>query len=117
MDKAWKRAERDVAKVFGTCRNPLSGENSGVTGSDSRHPRLFIETKMFSGRGPYAAIYKLYDEVAPRAQSEGKTPILSIKRKGSRGFLVVVHYKDLNDVAIEIAKEDLDGKDEDSKTK
>jgi len=45
MDRMWKKAERKTSRFFGTRRNPLSGENSGHSSSDSLHPRLFIETK------------------------------------------------------------------------
>ena len=44
----WKRRERDAARLFGARRQVLSGSSGreDVTGSDTTHERLFIETKL-----------------------------------------------------------------------
>lgn len=78
-DKTWKAAERRVAKLFGTQRNPLSGRNSKHTASDSLHPRLFIETK-YSKRFALVNVYKKAKELA---RKEGKLPVLILVPKGS----------------------------------
>lgn len=48
-DKTWKRAERVVARMFGTTRQPGSGSyrtrENKETGSDTKHPTLYIEVK------------------------------------------------------------------------
>lgn len=95
MDKAWKRDERKVSEFFGCRRNPLSGSNSGVTGSDTRHPRLYIEQK----RRKRHSVVALWDEVAERAAKEGKVPVVTLTEHGRSGFWVLVHARDLRRVA------------------
>lgn len=94
-DKSWKRDERKVAEFFGCRRNPLSGSGSGVTQSDTRHERLFIEQK----RRKRHAVVVLWDQVAERAAEEGKVPVVTLTEHGRRGFWVVVHADDLRGVA------------------
>ena len=95
MDKAWKRDERRVAAAFGARRNPLSGAGSGVTGSDTRHPELFIEQK----RRKRHAVVALWDQVAERAAEEGKVPVVTLTEHGRHGFWAVIHSRDLRRVA------------------
>jgi len=99
--KTWKDVERKVAAVFGAKRNPLSGSNSGGTASDSRHPRLYIETKYRKRH----AVMRLFEDTRTKAIHEGKTPIVALKERGQRGFLVVCEIDDIQ----EIAKEMCDG--------
>lgn len=42
----WKKFERRVATDFGTFRTPLSGMVKSMTGSDTLHPKLYIECKL-----------------------------------------------------------------------
>ena len=100
-DKAWKARERRMAKDFGTVRNPLSGGNSGVTRSDSRHPTLYLECKS----GVKHKIWTLLDDTIPKAKLENKTPVLITFRNSSPGYLISVHSKDFEKVAVEYLKE------------
>ena len=42
-DKTWKARERQVAKLLGTERTPLSGGNGKQTRSDSLSAEFFVE--------------------------------------------------------------------------
>ncbi len=80
----WKGHERTVAYYFDTIRNPLSGGNSRVTRSDSRHETLYIELK--SGKGvphTWKAIEKLFLDTEEKAVKEGKIPIVVLKPAGT----------------------------------
>lgn len=85
-DKAWKAAERSVARKLGTRRTPLSGGNSAHTRSDTLHHELFVEVKLRK-RPP------LWDELLElraRARSAGKAPLLVLERpSGVPGRLLV----------------------------
>jgi hypothetical protein len=94
-EKSWKRSERRVARLFGAERNPLSGGNSGVTRSDSRHERLFIETKE---RARHEA-WSIYDDAAEKAKKEGKLPVVALVQRGRRGVLICVNSADLKEFA------------------
>ncbi len=79
----WKSVERRIAVYLGTDRNPLSGGNGKITRSDSRHERLFIETK--HGQGvprTYAAIVKLFLETEKMAFAEYKRAVVVLHHKG-----------------------------------
>lgn len=92
---AWKSFERVVAGFFGTKRVPLSGSNSGHgTNSDSLHDRLYIECKL---RGKFS-LWQLFDDTEKKAKHENKIPIVAIKQKGGRGYLVIVRPEDLEDI-------------------
>ena len=96
---AWKGFERDVAAFFGTKRVPLSGSNSGHgTNSDSLHPRLYIECKL---RGKMA-IWQLFADTEKKAKDEGKIPVVAIKQKGQRGYLLVIRPEDIEKISKEI---------------
>jgi hypothetical protein len=90
MDKTWKAVERRVAEFFGTRRNPLSGENSGHSRSDTLHPDYYIEVKHRTKH----TTYTLHDETTERAKQEGKTPISVLHEKGRAGFLMVLSADD-----------------------
>lgn len=87
----WKHMERVVATFFGTRRNPLSGGNSGHSRSDSLHPEIFIESK-FRAKLP---VWDLFYETADLAKLEKKIPVVALKKKGQKGFLIVCEMKDL----------------------
>jgi hypothetical protein len=103
MDKAWKRAERQVGQFFGAHRTPLSGGNGRITRSDTLHPSLFIETKYFS-TDRFNAVESLYNVTAEMAKREHKTPIVCLKRARKTGFLMVLRECDLLDVAMMVAE-------------
>lgn len=88
----WKSFERTVADYFGTRRVPLSGSNSGHgTNSDSLHPKLYIECKV---RGKIS-LWQLFVDTENKAKVEGKIPVVAIKQKGEKGYLLVMRPDDL----------------------
>lgn len=93
---AWKSFERIVANYFGTRRVPLSGSNSGHgTNSDSLHPKLYIECKV---RGKLS-IWQLFVDTENKAKVERKIPIVAVKQKGEKGYLLVMRPEDLDEVS------------------
>ena len=97
----WKAQERWVAQFFGSTRTPLSGSGSRHTGSDSLHPRLYIETKLRKG---FTAACRRFQEIAKEAKKEGKIPVLVFRIQGQDNLdsLAVVRLRDLKAVAQEI---------------
>lgn len=92
----WKSFERLVAGFFGTKRVPLSGSNSGHnTNSDSMHNELYIECKV---REKFA-IWSLFDDTEKKAKNESKIPIVALKQKGEKGFLLVIRPENLEKIA------------------
>ena len=88
--------ERLVAGFFGTKRVPLSGSNSGHnTNSDSMHDELYIECKV---REKFA-IWSLFDDTEKKAKNENKIPIVALKQKGEKGFLLVIRPENLEKIA------------------
>ena len=93
---AWKSFERTVATFFGTKRVPLSGSNSGHgTNSDSLHDKLYIECKL---RGKIS-LWRLFEDTERKAKQENKIPVVAIKQKGSRGYLLVMRPLDIKKIA------------------
>jgi hypothetical protein len=97
----WKASERRVADKFGTKRNPLSGGNSGVTRSDTRHSKLFIESKYRKRH----AVIKLYNDTAKLAKLENKVPLVALFEKGKPGFWLLLKEEDLKTIANEYMTE------------
>nr|UVN00102.1 MAG: holliday junction resolvase [Bacteriophage sp.]UVY51509.1 MAG: holliday junction resolvase [Bacteriophage sp.]UWD62301.1 MAG: holliday junction resolvase [Bacteriophage sp.]UWD69339.1 MAG: holliday junction resolvase [Bacteriophage sp.]UWD76968.1 MAG: holliday junction resolvase [Bacteriophage sp.] len=92
----WKSFEREVAKHFGTKRVPLSGSNSGHnTNSDTLHPKLYIECKV---RGK-SAIWTLFEDTRNKAKVEKKIPIIALRQKGGKGYLLVIRPEDLHKIS------------------
>ena len=92
----WKGFERTVAKFFSTKRVPLSGSNSGHnTNSDSLHPKVYIECKVRHK----IAIWQLFKDTADKAKNERKIPVVALKQKGEKGYLLVVRPEDLQKIA------------------
>ena len=88
----WKSFERKVAEFFGTRRVPLSGSNSGHgTNSDSLHPRLYIECKV---REKFS-LWTLFKDTETKAKIEKKVPVVAIKQKSERGYLLLIRPEDL----------------------
>lgn len=91
----WKTFERVVANYFGTRRVPLSGSNSGHnTNSDSLHPKLYIECKVRNK----ISLWQLFADTERKAKIEGKVPIVAVKQKGEKGYLLVMRPEDLEKV-------------------
>jgi len=91
----WKGFERLVATFFGSKRVPLSGSNSGHdTNSDTLHPKLYIECKV---RDRFA-LWSLFKDTEDKATREKKTPIVAIKQKGEKGYLILIRPEDLEKV-------------------
>lgn len=92
----WKAFERLVANFFGTRRVPLSGSNSGHgTNSDSLHPKLYIECKV---RGKIS-LWQLFIDTENKAKVENKLPVVAIKQKGEKGYLLVMRPDDLTKIS------------------
>ena len=66
-----------------------------MTRSDTTHGELFVECKY----GAKVAPWTLFEEVCVRAAAEGKVPVLCLKKRSGKGFLVVTHCDDLIEVA------------------
>lgn len=94
-DKDWKVAERRMARFFGSVRNSLSGGSSKLTRSDSIHKKLFVECKLTKE----SAVWSLWERTKIKAQQENKTPVLCIQKKNRKGFLVIAHTTDFDEVA------------------
>lgn len=93
---SWKGFERTVANYFGTRRVPLSGSNSGHgTNSDSLHPKLYIECKVRSK----IALWQLFVDTEKKAKVENKIPVVAIKQKGEKGYLLVMRPEDLEKIS------------------
>lgn len=91
----WKTFERIVANYFGTRRVPLSGSNSGHgTNSDSLHPKLYIECKVRNK----IALWQLFVDTEKKAKVEDKVPIVAVKQKGEKGYLLVMRPEDLEKI-------------------
>lgn len=92
----WKSFERLVANFFHTKRVPLSGSNSGHnTNSDSLHPKLYIECKV---RNKFS-LWSLFLDTEQKAKVEKKLPVVAIKQKGEKGYLLVIRPEDLEKIA------------------
>lgn len=105
--ECWKSFERVVATYFGTRRVPLSGSNSGHgTNSDSLHPKLYIECKVRSK----IALWQLFVDTEKKAKVEGKVPVVAIKQKGEKGYLLVMRPEDLHRIS-EIQSEKSESKE------
>lgn len=101
-DKAWKAAERKVAKFFGTMRNALSGmAKSSGTRADTVHDRLYIEVKH---RKSHSAV-TLWRDTRESARKERKTPVVVLCERSKPGFWVLVHSDDLQKVAGEVSEQ------------
>ena len=93
--KTWKNRERQIARFFGSERNPLSGGNGKHTRSDSLHEELFIESKHRKSH----SLVTLYEEVKKQARAENKIPVICLSQHGKKGFWVMVKEEDLTAVA------------------
>lgn len=79
-DKPWKQAERNVARVTGGVRTPLSGGSSGHTSGDVIHPVLYVEVKY---RKRFAVV-SLMEKVEKKSKKERKIPVVALQQKGKK---------------------------------
>jgi len=102
--RTWQKREQAAAKMFGCQRQRLSGSSgrADCSGSDSTHPRLFIETKTKSS----ASMISLFDSTQEIAKRENKIPILMLAKKNRPGFVVVCRSRDLRKIAAELTDDD-----------
>ena len=91
----WKNTEREVAKAFGTKRAPVC---NNVTHSDTFSDSLYIEIK----KRKRFWIWGLFEDTKTKALKEGKIPVVAIKQKGKKGFLILIRPEDVCQVATEI---------------
>ena len=97
MKKTWKAIERQICRYFGCERTPLSGSTSRHTKADCLHPRLFIEVKYRQKMW----IWELWEKTKKLAKEEKKIPVICLKQKSKKGFLLVIHSEDFKDVGME----------------
>ena len=76
-NKTWKKAERDIAALLGTTRNPNNGERR----EDISHARLSVEVK-HGAQVPKLIVSAM--EQARRNAPAGKVPIVALHPKRSR---------------------------------
>ena len=88
-DKAWKAAERTVAKMLGGVRNPLSGSLSDRTKGDVLHPTLYVEVK----QRKRFAIVPIMRDTEEKAKKEKKTPVLVLHQVRSKTRYYMVTEK------------------------
>ena len=91
----WKGRERQAARLFGSERNPGSGANRDGNRSDSKHERLYIETKL---RAKHAAWTVWRDA---KEKCGGKPIVVVLAEKGKPGVLICVHSRDFEAVCWE----------------
>lgn len=105
-DKLWKQWEREIAKILGTRRNPLSGSNNvddkgAKRYGDVIHDRLHVEVKI---RANVGCISLMREEYKKR---HGKTFVGIIREKGKKDLIaLVVDYKTMEKVLKFIASEE-----------
>ena len=99
--RTWQLAEGRAAALFG-CRRQTNSGSSGrddLTGSDSTHETLYIESKLRDRH----TVRTLHDGTKKKATKERKTPVVVLFDKQRPGCLVVVHSDDLMTVVAEYA--------------
>lgn len=100
-DKVWKARERQVARLFGTERRPVSGRQRDFGGDDAEHPRIHIQSKY--GR-QNAREFALWDIASAVAAGNNKTPIVVYTAPHRREVLVLCRIEDLEKVAKEVVR-------------
>ena len=88
----WKGFERVVAKAFGTTRAPVC---NNVTHSDTFSEKFYVEVKTRKKLGLWA----LYEDTKKKAEAEHKIPVVALKEKGKRGFLIVTNARHICEIA------------------
>ena len=104
-DHAWKRRERELAALFGTKRNRLSGSSGRDcdSRSDSIHPTLYIELKHGDlTRFLNAEMRRAVKDGRHHAAAEGKRLVMAMSEKHHPGFWLLVHSDDFAFAAKEL---------------
>lgn len=91
----WKNFEREAAKMFNGKRAPI---HNNVTRADVLHSVLYIECK----KRKRFWIWELFEDTKAKALKEKKIPIVAIKQKSRKGFLILCRPEDIKRVAQEI---------------
>lgn len=102
-DKPWKKAERQLAALFGAKRRPLSGMTHATHqtgGDDAEHPTLFIEAKYTaSSASPYVPSIALVDSSKSKASKEGKkAAIVGLRKYGDQNLYLLCNSRDLETI-------------------
>lgn len=84
-DAVWKQFERDVARIFGARRNPLSGRNNAGRSGDVISDEFEVECKLRNR----ISIFRWWEKVARDAEVSGKTPVLVMREKGNKRTVLV----------------------------
>lgn len=92
---AWKNTEREVAKAFGSTRAPV-GNN--ITKADVFHDTCYIEVK----KRKKFSLWSLFRDTEVKAIKENKLPVVAIKEKHKKGFLIICRPEHLKRIASEI---------------
>lgn len=88
----WKQLERDAAKVFGGKRAPI---HNNVTKADVLHDSLYIECK----KRKRFWVWGLFEDTKSKAAKENKIPIVVIKQKNKKGFLILIRPEDIEEIS------------------
>ncbi len=88
----WKNTEREVAKAFGTTRAPVC---NNITHSDTFHKVCYIEIK----KRKKFWIWGLFEDTKAKALKENKIPIVAIKQKSRKGFLILCRPENIKCIA------------------
>ena len=87
-DKTWKAFEREAAALFGTSRFIPQATNADRHACDAETEWEVIECKYRSAEPSAEQVRKWFTEVEKRAKKSGKSPVLCVRVKGRRGFVV-----------------------------
>ena len=91
----WKGTEREVAKVFGSTRAPVS---NNTTHADVFHNTCYIEVK----KRKNFYIWELFEDTKAKALKENKIPVVAIKKKGCKGFLLICRPEDVLQIGLQL---------------
>ena len=84
-----KALEYRCARYWGGRRTPLSGSNSGHTGADIIHARLYVECKHAQ---TYATLWRWYDKAASASSWRGFVVVHDLARE--QPTFIVCHSRD-----------------------
>ena len=88
----WKNLELDAAKVFNGKRAPV---HNNVTRADVLHDTLYIECK----KRKRFWIWELFEDTKAKALKEKKIPVVVIKQKSRKGFLIILRPENIKEVS------------------
>ena len=84
----WKKRESQIAKDFGTNRNPLSGSMSGHSSSDSLSDKFYLESKLRINPPGWT----LFMDTRDKAKREGKIPVIILSKKYHKDKISMIDY-------------------------